>query len=131
MVPFFESMPLELEDAARVEGCPSLKIFSKIALPLASPGIITDRFYRSYFHGIISFFYGSCGGGQRPFRFAVFNFVSYALIDWGALMAANSDHYAAILAIAFVTQRYIIQGLTAGAVKGELLAMNIIHRSVQ
>lgn len=119
MVPFFESMPLELEDAARVDGCPTLKIFSKIALPLASPGIITGSllsFVFSWNNFVFSMVL--CGGRTKTLPLAVFNFVSYALIDWGALMAATVIITLPVLAIAFVTQRYIIQGLTAGAVKG-------------
>lgn len=49
---------------------------------------------------------------------AILNFITYALIDWGALMAASVIITIPILAFSFITQRYIIQGLTAGAVKG-------------
>jgi multiple sugar transport system permease protein len=119
MVPFFESMPVDLEDAARVDGCTTLRLFSKIALPLASPGIITGSllsFVFSWNNFVFSMVL--CGGRTKTLPLAVFNFVSYALIDWGALMAAAVVITLPVLVIAFITQRYIIQGLTAGAVKG-------------
>jgi multiple sugar transport system permease protein len=119
MVPFFESMPLELEDAARVDGCSTLRIFSTVALPLANPGIITGAllsFVFSWNNFVFSMVL--CSGRTKTLPLAVFNFISYALIDWGALMAAAVTITLPVLVIAFITQKYIIQGLTAGAVKG-------------
>jgi len=119
MVPFFEAMPKELEESARVDGCYTLTSFRRITLPLASPGIITGSllsFVFSWNNFVFSMVL--CGGRTKTLPLAVFNFVSYALIDWGALMAASVTITLPVLVIAFVTQRYIIQGLTAGAVKG-------------
>jgi multiple sugar transport system permease protein len=119
MVPFFEAMPKELEESARVDGCYTVTSFRRITLPLASPGIITGAllsFVFSWNNFVFSMVL--CGGRTKTLPLAVFNFVSYALIDWGALMAASVTITLPVLVIAFVTQRYIIQGLTAGAVKG-------------
>jgi ABC-type glycerol-3-phosphate transport system permease component len=49
---------------------------------------------------------------------AVYNFISYAQIDWGGLMAAAVVITVPVLVLALVTQRFIVRGLTAGAVKG-------------
>jgi multiple sugar transport system permease protein len=119
MVPFFEAMPKELEESARVDGCYTITSFRRITLPLASPGIITGAllsFVFSWNNFVFSMVL--CGGRTKTLPLAVFNFVSYALIDWGALMAASVTITLPVLVIAFVTQRSIIQGLTAGAVKG-------------
>ena len=119
MVPFFDAMPKELEESARVDGCYTIVSFRRITLPLASPGIITGAllsFVFSWNNFVFSMVL--CGGRTKTLPLAVFNFVSYALIDWGALMAASVTITLPVLFIAFVTQRYIIQGLTAGAVKG-------------
>jgi multiple sugar transport system permease protein len=119
MVPFFDAMPKELEESARVDGCYTIDSFRRITLPLASPGAITG--------GLLSFVFSwnnfvfsmvLAGGRTKTLPLAVFNFLSYALIDWGALMAASVTITLPVLAIAFMTQRFIIQGLTAGAVKG-------------
>ncbi|HUX14068.1 MAG TPA: carbohydrate ABC transporter permease [Spirochaetia bacterium] len=119
MVPFFEGMPRDLEDSARVDGCSTLQTFLRISLPLASPGIVTASllsFVFSWNNFVFSMVLS--GGRTKTLPLAVFNFVSYALIDWGALMAASVIITLPVLVIAFITQRYIIQGLTAGAVKG-------------
>lgn len=119
MVPFFEGMPKELEDSARVDGCGTYATFYKISLPLASPGIITASllsFVFSWNNFVFSMVL--CGGKTKTLPLAIFNFISYALIDWGALMAATVIITLPVLLLAFITQRYIIQGLTAGAVKG-------------
>jgi multiple sugar transport system permease protein len=119
MVPFFDAMPKELEESARVDGCYTVESFWRITLPLASPGAITGgllAFVFSWNNFVFSMVL--CGGRTKTLPLAVFNFVSYALIDWGALMAASVVITLPVLAIAFLTQRYIIQGLTAGAVKG-------------
>jgi multiple sugar transport system permease protein len=49
---------------------------------------------------------------------AVYNFISYAQIDWGGLMAAAVVITLPVLVLGLLTQRYIVKGLTAGAVKG-------------
>jgi len=49
---------------------------------------------------------------------AIFNFIGYAQIDWGGLMAAAVVITLPVLVITVVTQKYVIRGLTAGAVKG-------------
>ena len=119
MVPFFDAMPRELEESARVDGCYTMTSFRRVTLPLASPGIITGgllAFVFSWNNFVFSMVL--CGGRTKTLPLAIFNFVSYALIDWGALMAASVTITLPVLAIAFLTQRYIIQGLTAGAVKG-------------
>ena len=86
---------------------------------LALPGIITGSLLSFVFSwNNFVFWMVLCGGRTKTLPLAVFNFVSYALIDWGALMAASVTITLPVLVIAFVTQRYIIQGLTAGAVKG-------------
>jgi len=49
---------------------------------------------------------------------AIFNFVSYASIDWGSLMSAAVIVTVPIMVIALFTQKYVVSGLTAGATKG-------------
>ena len=49
---------------------------------------------------------------------AIFDFVSYASIDWGGLMAAATVVTIPIMIIALFTQKYIVSGMTAGATKG-------------
>ena len=58
------------------------------------------------------------GANTKTLPVAIFNFVSYASIDWGGLMAAAVVVTIPIMVIALFTQKYIVSGLTAGATKG-------------
>jgi len=119
MVPFFEHMPRELEDSARVDGCSVYGTLLRICLPLAVPGIITASLLSIVFSwNNLVFSMVLSGMKTKMLPMAILNFITYALIDWGALMAASVIITIPILAFSFITQRYIIQGLTAGAVKG-------------
>ena len=119
MVPFFEHMPRELEDAARVDGCTVYGTLLRINMPLAVPGIITASLLSIVFSwNNLVFSMVLSGMKTKMLPMAILNFITYALIDWGALMAASVIITIPILVFSFVTQRYIVQGLTAGAVKG-------------
>ncbi len=119
MMSYFDSMPLELEEAAQVDGLTSIGAFTRITLPLSVAGIATA--------GILSFIFSwnnfmfalvLSGANTKTLPVAIFNFVSYASIDWGGLMAAATVVTIPIMIIALFTQKYIVSGLTAGATKG-------------
>ena len=119
MVPFFEAIPHELEEAARVDGASILQTFFRIILPLSIPGLITSAilvFVFSWNNFMFSIVLATSRTKTVPV--AIYNFISYAQIDWGGLMAAAVIITLPVLIIAMITQRYIISGLTAGAVKG-------------
>ncbi|GIP36645.1 carbohydrate ABC transporter permease [Paenibacillus sp. J2TS4] len=119
MIPYFDSLPRELEEAAIVDGSSILGLFLRIILPLSVPGIITASLLSFIFSwNNLVFSMALAGGNTQTLPLAVFNFISYAAIDWGALMAAAVLITVPILVISLLSQRFIIQGLTAGAVKG-------------
>jgi multiple sugar transport system permease protein len=119
MISFFDSMPLELEEQAQVDGLTPIGAFARITLPLSVPGLATA--------GILSFIFSwnnfmfalvLSGANTKTLPVAIFNFVSYASIDWGSLMSAAVVVTVPIMVIALFTQKYIVSGLTAGATKG-------------
>ncbi|GAA3757763.1 carbohydrate ABC transporter permease [Microbacterium kribbense] len=119
MMSFFDSMPLELEEAGLVDGLTPIGAFWRILLPLSVPGIATA--------GILSFIFSwnnfmfalvLTGAHTKTLPVAVFDFVSYASIDWGAIMAASTIMTVPIIVVALFAQKYIVSGLTAGATKG-------------
>lgn len=119
MVPFFESIPRELTEASIVDGASSIRTFGQIILPLSVPGIVTASilsFTFSWNNFMFSIVLAS--NKTRTVPVAIYNFISYASIDWGGLMAAATVITLPILILAIVTQRYVIRGMTAGAVKG-------------
>ena len=119
MMSFFDSLPIELEEQAQVDGLTPIGAFLRIALPLSVPGIATA--------GILSFIFSwnnfmfalvLSGANTKTLPVAIFDFVAYASIDWGGLMAAAVVITVPIMVIALFTQKYIVSGLTAGATKG-------------
>ena len=119
MIPYFENIPRELDEAARVDGCYTWRIFTSVILPLTGPGIITTSLLAFIFSwNNFLFSLVLAGGRTKTLSLALFSFITYASIDWGALMAAAVIITLPVLIISLITQRYIIQGLTAGAIKG-------------
>ncbi len=119
MVPFFEAIPHELEEAARVDGASILQTFVQIVLPISGPGIVTSSilaFVFSWNNFMFSIVLAT--NKTKTVPVAIYNFISYAQIDWGGLMAAAVLITLPVLILALITQRYIVAGLTAGAVKG-------------
>lgn len=119
MIPNFEAIPRELEEAARIDGCTEYGAFARISLRLSTPGIITASLLAFIFSwNNFMFSFSLAGRDTQTLPVAVFNFVSYAYIDWGGLMAASVSITLPIILLSLFLQKYIIGGLTAGAVKG-------------
>ncbi len=119
MIGFFDGLSEELEEAAQVDGLTPIGAFLRVTLPLSVPGIATA--------GILSFIFSwnnfmfalvLSDARTKTLPVAIFDFIGYASIDWGGLMAASTVVTVPIMIIALFAQRYIVSGLTAGAVKG-------------
>ncbi|MGN9779185.1 carbohydrate ABC transporter permease [Micromonospora sp. H33] len=119
MMGYFDGLPTELEEAALVDGLTHIGAFRRITLPLSVPGVATA--------GILSFIFSwnnfmfalvLSGADTKTLPVAIFDFVGYASIDWGGLMAAATVVTLPIMLIALFVQKYIVSGLTAGATKG-------------
>jgi multiple sugar transport system permease protein len=119
MVPFFEAIPTELDEAARVDGCSILATFTRVILPLSGPGIISASLL-AFIYSWNNFMFSIVLATERTktLPVAIYNFISYAQIDWGSLMAAAVVITLPILILALATQRFIVRGLTSGALKG-------------
>ena len=119
MVPFFESIPRDLIEASVVDGANSVQTFLQVILPLSGPGIVTSSILSFVFSwNNFMFSIVLAIGKTKTVPVAIYNFISYAQIDWGGLMAAAVLITLPVLVLAIATQRYVIRGLTAGAVKG-------------
>jgi multiple sugar transport system permease protein len=119
MIAFFEGLPVDLEQAAQVDGTTAIGAFFRVALPLSTPGIITSAIL-AFIFSWNNFMFSLVLANQdtRTLPVAIFSFISYASIDWGGLMAAAVVITIPVLIITLFVQRYIISGLTAGATKG-------------
>jgi multiple sugar transport system permease protein len=119
MIGYFDSLPLELEESALVDGLTHIGAFRRITLPLSTPGIATAAIL-SFIFSWNNFMFALVlsGADTKTLPVAIFNFVGYASIDWGGLMAAATVVTLPIMVIALMTQKYIVSGMTAGATKG-------------
>lgn len=119
MILFFEKLPVELEESALVDGCTRMQAFSKIMLPLSKSGLITATllvFIGSWNNFIFGLILGTAK--TQPLPVAIFRFISYTEVNWGGLMEDSVVITLPIIVLALILQKYIIAGLTAGAVKG-------------
>ncbi len=118
MIGYFENVPMELEDAALVDGASPWQGFRHIALPLARPGIIVGAilaFIFSWNNFIFSVVLG--GKTTRTLPSAIYNVLTFEQISWGPLAAAALLVTLPVLLITVVAQRQIVAGLSAGGLK--------------
>ena len=116
---FFMSIPADLDESARVDGCTKFQAFRKIALPLAAPGvaacaILTFLYsWREFLFSLIV----TTDLASMPISVAVYKFVGDVSVQWAGLAAASVVAIVPTILIVMFFQRYIVSGLTAGALK--------------
>lgn len=119
MMGFFATVPRELEEAASMDGLTRPQAFVRIILPVVRGGIATAAllsFIFSWNQLLFSMVLGSSRLKTLPV--ALFDFIGYASIDWGGLMAAAVLMSLPIFVFSIFAQRHIVAGLSAGATKG-------------
>src|SRR5690554_258890 len=119
MIGFFEDLPIELEEAARIDGCTVWKSFYKIMVPLCRPGIITASilaFIFSWNHFLFALILS--GSKTNTLPVIVFQFIAYEEINFGGLYAAATLITLPIIVLVLMVQKQFISGLTMGGVKG-------------
>lgn len=119
MVGFFNDMPIELEEAAIVDGCTRQKCFVDVLLPISAPGLVTCSTL-SFLGSWNNFQFALILSGEktRTLPVSLQYFVSGADIRWGRMLAATIVVIVPTIILTMILQKYIIQGMTAGAVKG-------------
>ena len=118
MIGFFEDIPVELEDAARIDGCSHYGAFLRVALPLVRPGIVAAAIL-SFIFSWNNFLFSVilAGRNTRTLPIAVFNMIGFEEINWGPLAAAATMITLPVIVLTLIVQRHIVTGLTFGAVK--------------
>jgi multiple sugar transport system permease protein len=119
MQPFFETVPASLEEAALVDGAPTRTVFLKIVLPMVAPGIAATAIL-CFLYAWNDFFFALIltRSNARTAPVAVVNFMNYEGWEWGKIAAGGSLVMAPVLIFSLAVRRYLVRGLTAGAVKG-------------
>ncbi len=118
MMAYFNEVPREIEDAARVDGCRNIDTFWRIALPLARPGLIAA--------GVLAFVFSwnefsvalnLTGRETATVPVAIARFAQQYEIQYGQMAAASILSTIPAMLLMFFGQRFVVQGLTMGAVK--------------
>lgn len=119
MIGYFETTPMELEEAAVIDGATRWQVFRHVALPIARPGMAVAVILAVIFSWN-NFVFGVVLAGRetRTLPVAVYNMISFDQLSWGPLAAAALIVTLPVLVLTVFAQRQIIAGLTAGAVKG-------------
>ncbi len=118
MIGAFEDVPLELEEAARIDGCSRWRTFTRISLPVCRTALATATIMAFIFSwNNFLFALILTGPERRTLPVAVFNFITGDEIDWGGLSAAATLITLPILLLILFVQRHIVQGMTAGGLK--------------
>lgn len=116
---FFDTIPVEIEEAAMIDGCSRLRILFRVVLPISIPGLIsvsTYCFLTSWNEFVFAMiFMGNQERWTMPVGLAALT-SQYAL-DWGLLTAGGIISLIPATIIMFFFQRYLVAGLMAGAVK--------------
>jgi multiple sugar transport system permease protein len=119
MASFFEAVPDELEEAARVDGASRLGALWRVVLPVVSGGLAVTAifaFLASWNEFLFSLLLTSVRAQTTPIVIA--NFQTQFGLDWGAMTALAAVYSLPVILLTLVLQRHIVAGLTLGAVKG-------------
>jgi trehalose/maltose transport system permease protein len=120
LVGFFRQLPAELEEAAMVDGASRLRAFREVIIPLALPGLATTAiltFVYSWNEFLFALSF-TLGPDRQTVPVAIALFRGMYQVPWGQILAAAVIATLPVTLLVLAFQRRIVQGLTAGAVKG-------------
>ena len=116
---FIDQVPIELEEAARMDGCGPIQVFYKVVLPLIKPGLAAASIFTfriAWNEFILALVLTD--RATRTLPVAASLYITDIGVDWGRIMALGSLIAIPPLMFTFIAARQIITGLTAGSVKG-------------
>ena len=115
---FFIEIPIEIEESAFVDGCSPFRAFWSIILPLVTPGLVATGVF-CFIFSWHEFFFAVCLTRSRAVPLSVYlpNFFGKEMIMWGEIGAVSLMAMVPLFFMSFVVQRYLVRGLTLGAVK--------------
>ena len=117
---YFEKIPIDLEEAAFVDGASRVQILRYIITPLSTPGLVVVSLYIFIGAYAQQFLFAITFNSKKefmPIPAGLYEFVGYQTIKWNEMMAASLVGIAPVLIIFIFLQKYLVEGLTAGAVK--------------
>lgn len=120
MVSFFKKLPAEIDEAAIMDGATTWKIFLKVDLPLCIPGVLSTgimAFIMSWNEFLLSSVLVN-KESMKTLTVGIANYISSTHIDWGVIMSLGTITTLPVIVLFAAVQKYFVEGMTAGAVKG-------------
>ena len=118
MTSFFEQIPIEIEEAARMDGAGTVVLFRKVLLPIAAPGIVATGIFvallnwNEFLIPVIL-----AGENSKTLPVLVASFISNRNLDWGPMAAAATVAIIPIAIFTVLIQKWLVSGLSGGAIK--------------
>jgi multiple sugar transport system permease protein len=119
MIGFFKDVPEDLEESAMIDGCTRFEALFRVSLPLVAPGLAATAIlgflycWNEFLYAVIL-----TGRDARTLPVTITSFMTNKAILWGRIAASGSLVLIPVLIFALLAQRYLIRGLSKGAVKG-------------
>jgi multiple sugar transport system permease protein len=119
MTGFFADVPHELEESAMIDGCTRLGALFRVSLPIVAPGLAATAIL-SFIYCWNEFLYAVIltGRDARTLPVTITSFMTNKSILWGRIAASGSLVLVPVLIFALLAQRYLVRGLSRGAIKG-------------
>lgn len=117
---FFDSVPREVDQAALIDGCSRLSALVYVVIPLAIPGTVATMVF-SFLLSWNHFLFALCltnTPDMFPLSVGIASFMGQYLSSWDQLMAAATIAIVPVIVVYSCLERYLVEGLTAGAIKG-------------
>lgn len=117
---YIDTIPIDLEEAAQIEGCTKLQALIKVIFPIAAPGIAASGMF-AFIQSWNEFTIASILTESTKSRTLPVGLTEFALlfkVDWGSTMAASVIISIPVIAIFLFMQKYLVKGLGQGAIKG-------------
>ena len=117
---FFRSIPLDLEEQAMVDGANRMQALTKIILPLSVPGLIAVSVFTftGAWNELLLALIFITSPDKRTVPVAIQYLITGDVFRWGLIMAASVIAAVPVMVLYYLAQRFVVQGLSAGAVKG-------------
>lgn len=120
MTGYFRSIPLEIEEAARIDGCTRVQTIWRVMLPISAPGLVTAMIYTfiwawNEFLFALSFIKSA---EMMPLTLGIYRFVGRWSTQWEMLTASAFLALIPVVVLFYLIERRLVQGLAGGAVKG-------------
>lgn len=119
LVGFFQTVPLEIEEAGKIDGANKLTIFLKIVVPIVSPGIVAVAIY-TFINAWNEFLYSLIllnDNSKMTVSVALKSLEGQEVLDWGTLMAASALVVVPSVVFFMIIQKKIAAGLAQGSIK--------------